>query len=762
MAAGATDAFAFPLGGQNLFCCTGDQPVACIRHHKRDILTAFIEAQMYALWCGPPADDAHAVTEEMICFVDHLEPHLQKGFCLVLTWIHWYSLRHTGHRFTNLSILDRQRLLNQGEYQAVCCGKERRRPWPIISWDDFYLQHTAVASLAMLTRLIVNSRTPARMLVGLNWSEPCRDPANLVHIAPPPYPDLSLEYDVCVIGSGAGGSLVAARAAESGRSVLIIEEGEWISPGALTERIVDEHGREQVYPARDDVALVKLFQKAGVHIAGGLIGGMETFEGLPLPSKLRKIKAKQSINMIQARVVGGGPYINNAIHLEIEEEVWDRWDSKPPINFQAFNARMQQIKRELGVNQNATYACSGDRSWKFVEACRLAGQEVHPLPVSIEDNGACFGSGSDNIVDPFGKHIGGLHPYRAGKPNSYLMRALHAPVPAQVAYQLRAWRLEIAEDTKGPYAAELLVEDRRGVAPNQPGPRLRVRARQFVVAAGAVASTQVLQRTVHCSGRAIYGLGERFTANVVTPVYAVYDHPIHNGHSGRPEPGIAQCFFVERRKAMINGQVTVTQPALENWFHYPGSLAIALTGWFSEYVKVIRRYDHISICGMVVPTKIRPENRVREDGKVHLEIDEEEFELLLAGIQCIGEIYLAGATPENGVTLFLPTKALLLDECGRPRTIRSLGDLLLVLDEVRRRGPQFLNLATAHPQGGNSMGTVVNPATFRVQLASGQELANVYVADASLFPAGCEVNPQLTLKALAHYAADVMLGEAQA
>lgn len=42
-----------------------------------------------------------------------------------------------------------------------------------------------------------------------------------------------METEVLVIGSGAGGATTAARLAEAGRSVLVLEEGPWIDPDAL-------------------------------------------------------------------------------------------------------------------------------------------------------------------------------------------------------------------------------------------------------------------------------------------------------------------------------------------------------------------------------------------------------------------------------------------------------------------------------------------------------------------------------------------------
>ena len=45
-----------------------------------------------------------------------------------------------------------------------------------------------------------------------------------------------LDADVCVIGAGAGGAVVAAELAEGGMSVVVLEEGNWHDPDSFTAR----------------------------------------------------------------------------------------------------------------------------------------------------------------------------------------------------------------------------------------------------------------------------------------------------------------------------------------------------------------------------------------------------------------------------------------------------------------------------------------------------------------------------------------------
>jgi choline dehydrogenase-like flavoprotein len=66
-------------------------------------------------------------------------------------------------------------------------------------------------------------------------------------------------------------------------------------------------------------------------------------------------------------------------------------------------------------------------------------------------------------------------------------------------------------------------------------------------------------------------------------------------------------------------------------------------------------------------------------------------------------------------------------------------------DAIRKSGD--LLLTSAHPQGGNAVGTVVD-ADFRVR-----GTGNLYLCDASVFPSCVRVNPQLTVMGMAEYAA---------
>jgi len=369
----------------------------------------------------------------------------------------------------------------------------------------------------------------------------------------------------------------------------------------------------------------------------------------------------------------------------------------------------------------------------------------------------CIGCGSDNSVDSFGDHIGGIHPYAPGEPNSFLVQAMHNHVPAEVSYRTTATKLRISRGECGTLRVHGVDVCRR----EPTGHRIRstVTADEYVVAAGVGATTGLLYRSLRHAGLRNRALGKRLTANIGTALYAMFDKPIWPSGSGRPEPGVTQCFVVDQRMMEQDGKM-VEEPILENWFHFPGTVALALTGWFKEFACVMRKFNHLSMSGIVVPTSVRRSNYVDACGEFHLEFNCDEFEMLLRGMRRVARIYFAAAKPDDGVTLHLPTKAILM-RGGRPARIRSMEDFEWALHQIRRRGPAFINLLTTHPQGGSALGDVVDPTTFNLRTGNGERVDNLTVADASIFPAGCEINPQLTLKALATLASEQLVHRMQ-
>ena len=158
---------------------------------------------------------------------------------------------------------------------------------------------------------------------------------------------------------------------------------------------------------------------------------------------------------------------------------------------------------------------------------------MQPMPVAIRRD--CTGCGSDNSVDSFGDHIGGIHPYNEGGPNSFLVESMHCQVPTNVSYRTTATKLRINRNEAG--ALQVHGVDVSRVEESGHRTRSTITAKQFVVAAGVGASTKLLSQSFRSAQLRNRAIGKRLSANIGTAMYAMFDKPIWPSQSGRPETG---------------------------------------------------------------------------------------------------------------------------------------------------------------------------------------------------------------------------------
>ena len=126
------------------------------------------------------------------------------------------------------------------------------------------------------------------------------------------YPDRSVA-DVIVVGSGAGGSVAAARLAERGRDVLLIEEGSLVSADELTEDEGDMTAR--------------LYAE----------GGMRATDDL-------------SVMILQGAAVGGGTLVNWMITFRAPDWVLDEWGERlriPGFSTSEMAPVFDRVEREI-------------------------------------------------------------------------------------------------------------------------------------------------------------------------------------------------------------------------------------------------------------------------------------------------------------------------------------------------------------------------------------------------------------------------------
>ncbi|QXD16814.1 GMC family oxidoreductase [Rhodocaloribacter litoris] len=494
-----------------------------------------------------------------------------------------------------------------------------------------------------------------------------------------------LETDVCIVGSGAAGAVLAYRLAEQGRSVLVVERGRYVQPKDFTEDEVDMIG--------------KLY-------ADGVFQQTRDFR----------------FTVLQGSCVGGTTVVNNAVCFDPPEHVVDHWNG-------AWQA---------GLDKNALYdAARLVRDWLPIRPMRADRVRLNPsfplyldglarsglgyaadvvdanILVSDPEAGVagCFGCGYCNIGCAFGKKLSMLDTVLPWAQRDF-------PGRVRILSECEVVRLRARSGTPKQ------VVDLRARYPD--GRKLTIRAKTYVLAAGAVASPFLLLRSGIARDLPV---GRHASFNMGAPLTAEFDRTLNAydglqiSHYGLP-PGLQQAGFV-----------------YETWWNPAVSQAINMPGWFEDHYENMRRYGQMMAVGVLVGTKsnARVVPALTGGADISYTPDPEDMHRLATGLKNLGLLLFAAGARRVLVNTWRYHAYTDADRFAR--------EILDVAGDAR-----MMTLGTGHPQGGNALSAdprrgVVGP-DFRVH-----GFDNLYLCDASVFPTSLTVNPQLTVMALAQYAA---------
>jgi choline dehydrogenase-like flavoprotein len=412
--------------------------------------------------------------------------------------------------------------------------------------------------------------------------------------------------------------------------------------------------------------------------------------------------------VLQGKCVGGSTVVNNAVCYDIPEHTLRRWNDPEGLDAGLDEVRFRDsfatLRRWLPVHSQKSNRRLQNGGTKMAEGIAELGLDGVDgvVDANIKD---CLGSGYCNIGCAYGKKLSAL--------DNILPRAQQDfRRGVRIFSECRAEWIEVRGSRAR--AVRCTLSDGRA---------LRVTAKTVVVSGGALASSLLLQRS-GLGGR-LAGTGLSF--NVGAPLTADFEDELNSfdglqiTHGYRPPDE--------------------DQLILESWFNPVGTQALLMPGWFRDHFHNMRRYPYLSCIGVVVGSQRNGRVRLGPFGKgmkLDYEPTESDLRLIIKGTKLAAKIHFA-----SGAKRVMPMTFL-------SRSYSSLGQLD-ELDEIVRDNTD-IGLHTSHPQGGNALSRDaakgVVDERFRVY---GTE--NVYVCDASVFPSSVTVNPQLTVMALADYAA---------
>jgi choline dehydrogenase-like flavoprotein len=294
----------------------------------------------------------------------------------------------------------------------------------------------------------------------------------------------TLQADVCVVGSGAGGSVIAAELQRAGKSVLVLEMG--------------QYRNESDFKQLELTGMFELYHG----------GGLTTSED-------------GSIAILAGSTLGGGTVVNYMNCIRTPEHIRREWAAMgvEGIDQPGYEQHIDAIWTRLAVNDTAT---SQNRTHKkLIQACEALGYSHRPLTrntdTACEDPSVC------------GYCFGGC---QKGCKQSTMKTFLQDAADAGARFVVGARAERILTEDGRATGIEALVTHEDGTTTT-----LTVEAPSVVVAAGAIESPGLLLR----SGIGGPAAGRHLRLHPASLVGGVYEQPIE-GWIGQIQSALSDEF----------------------------------------------------------------------------------------------------------------------------------------------------------------------------------------------------------------------------
>jgi len=348
--------------------------------------------------------------------------------------------------------------------------------------------------------------------------------------------DLRIDADVVIVGSGAGGAVVAAELAEAGERVVILEEGPHVRP-------------EQLGAWRPSETLRHVFRDGAVTAALGL-------GDTPM------------INVTMGRCVGGSSVVTGGVCFRVPEKIIATWATDhglEDVTSRTLEPCYDTVEKAIHVEEVPEVMRS--------QSTRLFGRGTHNLGFEIEsmhrNTRDCNGCGRCNFGCPHGAKL--------SVDLTYLPRALAAG--ANIYSDCLIDRVLTSGDRAVGVVGSLIS----GAKGRRRG-KVTVHAKRVVIAAGSVHTPMILQRTG--LGRASGQLGRNITLHPGFRVLARFDETVR-GWQGALQSAFTDHYEHER----------ITMMSL---FIPPGVLAAQMAGFGDTLARKAASIPNLAMFGGII------------------------------------------------------------------------------------------------------------------------------------------------------------------
>lgn len=490
--------------------------------------------------------------------------------------------------------------------------------------------------------------------------------------------DQQFDADIVIIGSGAGGGIAAEQLTLAGFNVLLLEEGAWYT--------------------RDDFIMQERWAYPNLYQEGAA----------------RKTR-DQGIGILQGRTVGGSTTVNWTTSIRTPQPTLDYWRSEFGLNFSAehdLTPFFDKAARRLNIYQWPVPANANNA--KLQQGCEALGWQYSVISRNV--NG-CANLGYCGM----------------GCPINAKQSMLVSTIPAAMAKGARLmsrvsvrklhWRGDSVSSLEA-VPVDQYFQPRSDI-------RISIRAKHYIVAAGAIGSPALLLRSKvpDPSGR----LGKHTYLHPSVISGALFDDAI-NGHSGAPQSVYSDQFVwpTDTDSAGYKLEVPPLHPVL---------MATKITGSGEQHAVLMQQFNHLQATIALLRDGFHPQSQggtVMLDQYQQPQLDYPISDYLWQGMRrallSMAELQFAA-----GARQVLPIH----HDAG---LYNSWTDAKAAIAQLPM---QILRqtVVSAHVMGGcNMSGSAQNGVVD--PFGRHNQLSNLSVFDGSVLPTSLGANPQLTIYAL--------------
>lgn len=491
--------------------------------------------------------------------------------------------------------------------------------------------------------------------------------------------DVTLDADVVVIGSGAGGGTAAGLLASAGLNVVVLERGGYRNEADFSHLEADAY--RSMY----------LDGAFGSTSDGGVL-------------------------MLAGGTLGGGTVINYTTSFATPPEVQVEWDQVAGFDgvFEGdlYQSSSAAVQKRLNVNRDHGWPSS--RARLMEKGLRGLGWQVDEMPRNVDgcteqDCGYCT----------MGCRIGA----KQSTLLTYLQDA--ADAGARFITDADVRMIEIDRDRAS------------GVVASVGDHTVRVRARTVIVAAGALNTPAVLLR----SGVGGKAAGRYLRLHPVTALWGRYDEEV------QPWMGILQARYSDEF-ANLDGQgygfkfeTAPVHPLFPAGF----------IGWEdgASFKRDVLGLAHLNVAGILLRDRDHGRVTIRKDGSPvwNYAISKYDQSHMREGVLRAAEWLAESGAREILTSSIRPVRWL--PDSG------SIGAFMAHADSIGY-GPNRMSYFSFHQMGSARMGD--DPGTSVVGADNeAHDVKGLYVMDGSCFPTASGVNPMISIAAIAHRGASLLV-----